>query len=342
MVQHATPPKNTGTARADKQTKATAPVIPTVAATEGLAYFGGNFVPMGEANVNVATHGLNYGTGCFEGIRAYWNADHEQLYVLKLREHFERFNRSRRLLRMQEKESVDELCAITVELLRRQNFRQDVYIRPLAFKSERTIKLKLSGLEDAMTVFAFPMGNYVEISAGLHVCISSWRRVSSNAMPIRGKTTGTYVNSALAADEAAAAGYDEAIFLTEGGHVSEGSSCNLFMLRKGKLHTPRTADDILEGITREGIMEMAQREFSLETVERAIDRTELFDADEIFLTGTGVQIAPVTRIEGRAINSGEPGAGTMALQASYLRAARGDDPRYADWVTPVYTDGVKA
>ena len=316
--------------------KASAPVIPTVAAEEGLAYFGGQIVPMSEASVSVATHGLNYGTGCFEGIRAYWNAEHEQLYVLKLREHFERFANSRRMLKMQQHESIDELCEITLDLLHQQHFRQDVYVRPLAYKSSRTIKLTLSSLDDAVTIFAFPMGNYVDISAGLHVCISSWRRVSGNAIPVRAKTVGAYVNSSLAIDEATAAGYDEAIFLTESGSVSEGSSCNLFLVRRGQFSTPRAADDILEGITRNAVIEMAERALGIQTRERAIDRTELYDADEIFLTGTGVQISPVTRIEGRAIGSGQPGPITMELQRRYLRAVRGNDPNYASWCTPVY------
>ncbi len=316
--------------------KATAPVIPTVTAEQGFAYFGGSIVAMSEATVSIATHCLNYGTGCFEGIRAYWNAEREQLYVLKLREHFERFAHSQRMLKMQMRESVDELCAITLELLRRHTFRQDVYIRPLAYKASRTIKLTLSSLEDAVAIFAFPMGNYVDISNGLHVCISSWRRVSGNAIPVRAKTVGAYVNSSLAIDEATAAGYDEAIFLTEAGYVSEGSSCNLFLVRRGQFSTPRTCDDILEGITRSCVMEMAERELGIKTCERAIDRTELYDADEIFLTGTGVQISPVTRVEGRPVGDGRPGPLTMELQRRYLRAARGDDPNYAVWCTPVY------
>lgn len=317
--------------------RAEAPSIPTVAADEGWAYFQRQLVPMSEARVSVATHGLNYGTGCFEGIRAYWNAEQEQLYVLKLREHFERFTRSRRMLKIAEEETIDDLCAITLDLLRRQRFRQDVYIRPLAYKSSRTIKLTLGTLDDAVTIFAFPMGNYVDISAGLNVCISSWRRVSGNAMPVRAKTTGVYVNSALAIDDAAAAGFDEAIFLTESGYVSEGSSCNLFVVRRGQLSTPGSAYDILEGITRGCVMELAERELGLRTSERAIERTELYDADEVFFTGTGVQISPVTRIEGRPIGTAAPGPVTMELQRRYLRAVRGDDPAYSSWCTPVYT-----
>ncbi len=316
--------------------RAAAPIIPTVAANDGLAYFNGEIIPMADASVNVATHALHYGTGCFEGIRAYWNPDHQQLYLLKLREHFERFDHSQRMLMMHPSQTPAELSAIATELVRRQGFRQDVYVRPLAYKSARTIKLTLRSLEDSVSIFAFPMGNYVDITAGLNVCISSWRRVSGAAMPVRAKTTGAYVNSSLAVDEAAANGYDEAIFLTQAGTVSEGSSCNLFIVKRGRLATPRPADDILEGITRDAVMDMVTREFQLPIEVRAIERTELYDADEVFFTGTGVQVSPVTSIDGRAIGDGRPGPFTMELQQRYLRAVRGDDPAYADWLTPVY------
>jgi branched-chain amino acid aminotransferase len=310
----------------------------TLGGNDSLAYFGGKIIPMRDANVSVATHALHYGTGCFEGIRAYWNADQEQLSVLRLREHYERFSRSRRLLKFPLRESVDDLCAITLELLRRQAFRQDVYIRPLAFKSAPSINLVLSGLEDALCIFAFPLGDYVDSTSGLHVCISAWRRISNNAIPIRAKTTGGYINSILATEDAHNAGYDEAIFLTESGAVSEGSSSNLFLLRRGELCTPRLADDILEGITRACVMEMAEKDFALKTIERAISRTELYDADELFFTGTGMQIVPITRLEGRLIGNGQPGPFVTALQQRYVAAARGNTPAYAHWCTPVSSE----
>lgn len=316
--------------------KAAAPVIPTIVAEEGLVYFQGRIAPMSEATVSVTTHGLHYGTGCFEGIRAYWNEEQQQLYVLKLREHFERFANSRKMLMMKPAESVQELCDATVELLRQQNIRSDAYIRPVAFKSSRTIKLTLSTLDDSIYIYAFPMGNYVDISAGLNVCVSNWRRVSGNAVPVRAKTTGAYINSSLAVDEATANGFDEAIFLTQSGTVSEGSSCNIFVVKRGRISTTRPADDILEGITRDAVMEMLARDMGYTTEIRAIERTELYDADEVFFTGTGVQVSPVTRIDRRAVGSGQPGPITMELQQRYLRAVRGEDPAYADWLTPVY------
>ncbi len=316
--------------------KAEAPKIPVLSLEEGYAYFEGHIVPMGEAKVSVATHALNYGTACFEGIRGYWNAAHEQLYLLKLPEHYRRLMQSCNLLRMWPKESIDDLCRITVELVRKHGYRQDVYVRPLVYKSARTIKLTLSSLEDSVAIYTFPMGNYVDISAGLNVCTSSWRRANSNAMPVRAKVTGAYINCSLAIDDASAAGFDEAIMLTHDGTVSEGSSCNLFVLRNGKLTTPALSEDLLEGLTRNALISMVRDEFGITVEERRIDRTELYAADEIFLCGTGVQVSPVASVDRRPVGTGKPGQFTMKLQELYLFACRGENEKYHDWVTPVY------
>ena len=319
-----------------QQAKAEAPKIPVLNPDEGYAYFEGRIVPMSEAKVSIATHALHYGTACFEGIRGYWNEEHEQLYLLKLREHFQRMMHSCNVLRIQPKESIDELCKITVELVRKHGYRSGVYVRPLAYKSERTIKLTLSSLENSMAIYAFPMGDYVDISAGLSVCTSSWRRANSNAMPVRAKVTGAYINSSLAVDDATAAGFDEAIMLTHDGTVSEGSSCNLFILRNGKFATPALSEDILEGVTRNALLGMIQNELGVSVEERRIDRTELYAADEMFLCGTGVQVSPVTSVDRRRVGNGTPGPFTMKLQEVYLSACRGENEKYRDWVTPVY------
>jgi branched-chain amino acid aminotransferase len=316
--------------------KAEAPKIPVLSLDEGYAYFEGRIVPMSEARVSVATHALHYGTACFEGIRGYWNERQQQLHLLKLREHYERMADSWNVLRMKPKESIDDLCRITVELVRQHGYRQDVYVRPLTYKASRTIKLTLSSLEDAVTIYTFAMGNYVDISAGLSVCTSSWRRANSNAMPVRAKVTGAYINSSLAVDDASAAGFDEAIMLTHDGTVSEASSCNLFLLRNGKLSTPALSEDILEGITRNALIGMVREEFGMEVEERRIDRTELYSADEIFMCGTGVQVSPVTSVDRRLVRTGKPGPLTMKLQDLYLSACRGENEKYKDWVTPVY------
>ncbi len=316
--------------------KAESPKIPVLSPDEGYAYFEGRIVPMSEAKVSIATHALHYGTACFEGIRGYWNADHQQLYLLKLREHYERMANSWNTLRMHPKELVDDLCRITVELVRQHAYRQDVYVRPITYKSARTIKLSLSSLEDSTAVYTFAMGNYLDISTGLSVCTSSWRRANSNAMPVRAKVTGAYINSSLAIDDANAAGFDEAIMLTHDGTVSEASSCNLFILRNGRLATPALSEDILEGVTRNALIDMLREEFGMTVEERRIDRTELYAATEIFLCGTGVQVSPVSSVDRRPVGSGKPGPFSMKLQALYLSACRGENEKYRDWVTPVY------
>ncbi len=303
---------------------------------EGYAYFEGHIVPMGEAKVSIATHALHYGTACFEGIRGYWNESHGQLYLLKLREHYERMADSWNVLRMHPKESVDELCKITIELVRKHGFKQDVYVRPITYKASCTIRLTLTELEDSTAIYTFPMGNYVNITNGLNVCTSSWRRANSNAMPVRAKVTGAYVNSSLAVDDAKAAGFDEAIMLTHDGYVSEASSCNLFIIRNGKLVTPALSEDILEGLTRNAIIELVRNEFGITVEERRVDRTELYSAHEVFLCGTGVQVSPVASVDRRQVGDGKPGSFTMQLQDRYLAACRGEIEKYRSWVTPIY------
>lgn len=299
------------------------------------AYFGGEFVRLAEANVNIATHALNYGTGVFEGIRAYWNPGQKQLFGLKIPEHYQRMERNCRLMKIRLPGTPEKLTEITLELLRRNGYQQDVYIRPLAFKSTMAIGVKLSGLEDAFAIFMAPMGDYIDTQKGLHLTVSSWRRLDDNEIPGRGKLTGSYVNAALAVDDARTAGFDDAIMLTIDGHVSEGSAANLFMVREGRLITPPVTDAILEGITRKAVIELAT-DLGYTVEVRTIDRTELFMADELFLCGTGVQIAPVTRVDFRPVGDGQIGPISRALQQEYIAACRGENPRYRHWVTPAY------
>jgi branched-chain amino acid aminotransferase len=296
-------------------------------------YHGGEFVRLGDIRLSPATHALNYGTGVFEGIRAYWNERRGTLQVLKLREHYERFEKSCRMLRVQLPHTVDELCDITLEVLRRNAPREDTYIRPLAYKAAASVGVKLA-VEDELSIFTVPMGNYVELT-GLRCCVSSWRRTPDTAIPARGKFTGSYINTALAVDEAQRAGFDDAIFLTQDGHVSEASAANIFLLRKGGLITPPVTADILEGITRDAVMELAEKELGMPVDKRDVDRTELYAADEVFLTGTGYQIAPVVEIDGRQVGSGEIGATASRLQEMYFDAARGDNPAYEHWTVAV-------
>ena len=304
--------------------------------TELWAFFRGEFVPLHEANINVMTHGFNYGTAVFEGIRAYWNADEQQLYALELIAHYERIHSSARVLMMEVRQSPQELAEITVELLRRDGLREDAYIRPVVYKSSEIIGVRLHNLDADITIFAVPFGHYIDTEGGIRAQISSWRRTDDNAIPARGKITGAYVNGALAKSEAQLNGFDEAIVLTADGHVSEGSAENLFIVQRGGLVTPAVSDNILEGITRRRLIAMAREELGIETTERSLDRTELYAADEVFLCGTGAQISPVIEIDRRKIGTGRPGTITRELSQRYFDAVRGKLPAYRDWLTPVY------
>lgn len=300
------------------------------------AFFKGQIVPIEQAKVSVMSHALNYGTGCFEGIRAYWNEGQNQLFVFRMREHFERLHRSCRILQIDLPYSAEDLGQITLELLRREGFQEDAYIRPLAFKSDEIIGVRLHGLTDELAIFARPFGRYLEEEEGAHVCISSWRRVDDNAVPARAKITGAYINSALVKSAAILGGYNEALVLDQNGHISEGSAENFFMVRNGRLVTPPVHSDILEGITRDSIIELAREEMELETIERSIDRSEVYVCDEAFLTGTGVQVAAITRVEHRPVGTGMMGPVVARLREIYFDAAKGRNPKYLHWCTPVY------
>jgi len=301
-----------------------------------VCFFDDAFVPMSEAKVGVMTHAFNYGTGCFEGIRAYWTAESEQLYVFRLNDHLRRFEHSRQVLMIDLPYSIERLSEICIELLRRNQFKTDVYVRPLAYKSSELIGVRLHNLTDAFTMFSVPFGDYVETKGGLSVGVSSWRRIDDNAAPARAKLTGIYVNSALAKTEAALNGFDESIMLTDDGHVSEGSAENIFLVLGGRLVTPPPTDNILMGITRDTIITIAKTELGIETVERSIDRSELYGADEIFVCGTGAQVLPVVKVDHRPIGSGEVGPTTQALVKSYMDIVHGNVDTYRSWLTPVY------
>ncbi|HVN67346.1 MAG TPA: branched-chain amino acid transaminase [Candidatus Sulfotelmatobacter sp.] len=301
------------------------------------AFFNGKIVPFGEAKISIMTHAFNYGTGVFEGVRAYWNAEKEQMYVVKLREHFERLESSAKLaMRTTLKYSLAELENITVELARKNDYREDIYIRPLYYKSQEKIGLGLIGVEEDFCMFCSPFGAYLDISRGIRVCVSSWWRISGKSAPQGAKITGSYFNSSLAKAEALEKGYDEAILLSHQKTVAEGSGENLYLVKDGKLTTPPLSETILPGITRVCIMTLAEKELGIKTVERQIKQDELYSADELFFCGTGAQVSPIVEVDGKKIGSGQPGLLTMKLQGLYLSAARGDNPKYADWVTPVY------
>jgi len=300
------------------------------------AYFEGKIVPYAEAKVGVMTHALNYGTGAFGGIRAYWNSDEEQLFIFRPIDHFIRLLNSAKLLFAKFDHTPEDLRDITLELLRREGFKEDVYIRPLVYKADEIIGVRLHDLRDEITIFAVPFTRYIEKDEDAHVTVSSWRRVDDNAVPARGKITGSYVNSAFIKTDALVAGFDEALVLTNQGHVSEGSAENVFMLRRGKLITPPVTENILEGITRYTIMRLAREELGIEIIERQIDRTEVYLCEEFFMTGTAAQVTAITKVDYRAIGDGEMGPITAQLRILYHDVVRGKMPKYRHWNEPVY------
>ena len=299
-------------------------------------YFDGEFRRYHDVHLGFMTHALHYGTACFEGIRAYWNEQRGQLFLLQAPEHYDRLRNSSKILRMSLPGTTEELVAATVELLRRNRYRSDVYVRPLMFKSAEVIGVRLHDLRESFGIYTAPFGDYIEIEAGVRCMVSTWRRNSDQSLPARAKVSGGYVNSALAKSEAEEAGYDEAIVLTLDGHVSEGSAENLFMVKDGAFVTPPSTDDILEGVTRRLVMQLVREELGMPVLERSIDRTELYTCDELLLCGTGAQISPVVEVDRRPVGDGRVGELSQELQSIYFSAARGDNPKYSSWTIPVY------
>jgi branched-chain amino acid aminotransferase len=296
------------------------------------AFFKGEFVPLSEAKLGVMTNFLHYGTAVFEGIRGNWNNEKQQLYLFRLKEHYERMHQGCEVLNIDLPYTVDELCQITVELVEKCDFHEDLYIRPLAYKSSDSLGVRLHNLESDFLVFAFPWGPYLDIDKA-RCCVSSWRFPSE--VP-RAKLTGLYVTNALAKTEAIENGFDEAIMLTPDGYIAEGSGENIFLATESKLVTPASYDGILIGITRDTAIKLAQNELGIETIERHVNRIELYTADECFLTGTAAHITPIAEIDHRKIGNGEIGEITRKLQEIYFAVIQGTNPKYFNWCTAVY------
>jgi len=310
------------------------PASSAAALDDRIVYFEGQYVALRDAKVSVMTHAFMYGTAVFEGVRAYWNADTKVLYGLKIREHMERIRQNAGILLMENLPSVDELTAIVVETVRRNGFEADAYIRPCFYKSTPSVGVRLHHLEHDFVVLAMPFGNYIDIDNGVRLMTSSWRRNVDEALPARGKIVGGYVNMAFQKSEAELNGFDEALVLTSDGHASEASAANMFVVRDGILLTPPVTDDILEGVTRKAVLELA-KDLGFPVEVRSVDRSEIYVADEMFLCGTGVQVSPVIELDHRPVGGGKIGPMTRAVKDAYFAAVRGNDPRYSHWLTPI-------
>ena len=299
------------------------------------AYIGKQFIPLEEAKIGIMTNFMHYGTAAFEGIRGNWNEDKKQLYLFRVKEHYERLFNGCKVLKIQLQYSMDELCQLTVELVARSGLKESAYIRPVAFKSTQQLGVRLHKLESDFFAFVIPWGRYLDTDR-CSVGVSSWRRPGSNCLAPQAKISGQYINSAFAKTEAYEHGFDEAILLNEAGRVAEGSGENIFLVIDGKLVTPSIYESILIGITRNTIIELAKNELGLDIIERPIERTELYTAEEAFYTGTAAHISPIAMIDHRPVGNGEIGPITAKLQALYHNAIEGKNPKYIKWCTPVY------
>ncbi len=304
-------------------------------------YFEGEIIPIEDAKVSIATHALQYGTGVFAGIRGYLDRDGSTINIFRLRDHMTRFSQSAGLIKIDLGVDIDGLCEIAVELTRRNAPTSNIYFRPYAYKSGLDLGPTLRGVDNNFAIYLLPLDNYYSAEDGLSVMVSSWSRIQDNAIPARGKISGAYINSAITKDEAVEYGFDDAILLNSRGKVSEGSACNMMLVRRGVLITPPVTADILEGITRRSVLQIA-RDAGIAVEEREVDRTELYVADEIFFCGTGVQVTPVTKIDRRPVGNGKVGPITSRIQRTFFDTVQGKTAEYREWLTPVAIEAAVA
>lgn len=303
---------------------------------EAYVFYQGEIVEESKVNISIRSKVFNYGLGCFEGIRAYWDDEKEQLYGFTFKEHYERLLQSCKALGMKIPYTVEELCDWTIELLKKNNCRETTYIRPVVYKGSNMLAPSLYGDDDdRIVIYTQPLGVY-ESDGELRVAVSSWRRISDTMLPPRTKATAAYLNSALASLEVKENGFDEAIFLTETGNVCEGPGENIFLVKKGKLITPPPSDHILEGITRGIVMELADKELTMPVVERSVARTELYNSDEVFFSGTAMEVTSVVEVDRREVGRGKEGEVCKKLRELFFDITKGKNPKYAHYCTPVY------
>ena len=296
-------------------------------------WFDGQYLKWEEAKVPIFVHALHYGTAVFEGIRAY--SSNDNLYIFRLKEHMDRLRKSANVYSFTSKFSADELCKAAVDLIRKNGIRESCYIRPLTFVGMHGIDLNVTKNSPThTTIIIFPFAKYFK-GDGISACISSWRRIDDESIPPMAKASGNYLNSILATQECRRNGYDESILLDRNGCVSEASGENIFVVRNGKLHTPQLSDSILEGITRDTAITIA-RELGYDVVERPISRTELYLADEIFLTGTAAEIIAITKIDGNIIGNGREGTMTKSIRENYEAIVIGKSDKFMGWLTPTW------
>jgi len=303
--------------------------------TKDLSYFEGKIVPSAEANINIQTHAFQYGTAVFGGIRGYYNDQKKNLFMFRLGDHFHRLVNSAKMMQLQFNQTPDELVKITLDLIKQSNYKQNIYIRPIIYTSALQLSPRFHDVKTEIAIYILKLDDYLDTQNGLTTMVSTWQRFSDNQIPTLAKASGGYVNSALAKSEAVQNGMDEAIFLDSRGFVSEGSAENIFLVRNNEIATPSISSSILEGITRRSILKIAS-DLNLKIVARDVSRSELYIADEIFFSGTGVQVAWVKEVDRRKVGNGNIGVISKQLQSLFFQIVRGENSDYAHWLTPVY------
>lgn len=302
---------------------------------QDISYFEGNYVPSSSAKISIQTHAFQYGTAVFGGLRGYFNPEKENLFLFRLEDHFQRLVNSTKIMQLQFSLSPLELVEITKELVRKTGAKQNIYLRPIVYTSSLQLSPRFHDVKADIAIYVLRMDDYLDTQNGLTTMVSSWTRFSDNMIPTLSKVSGGYVNSALAKSEAVQNGMDEAIFLDNRGFVSEGSAENIFLVRKGTIITPSLGSSILEGITRRTILTLA-KDLGYEVIERDILRSELYIADEIFFSGTGVQVAWVKSVDHRTIGDGKIGKISSYIQSEFFKLVKGNSDQYKAWLTPIY------
>jgi len=299
------------------------------------AFLDGKIIPIDEAKLDIRACLLHYGTGIFEGIRAYWNEEQKGMYIFRAKEHYERQISNAKIIAMDVQYTPEELIKVTVELLKRENFSENTYIRPLAYYNSPNLMDKLDCSKYGFLIFTFPMADLRDLNMGIDVCVSSWTRLNDNMIAPRGKIVGAYVNIALIIHEARLNGYDDALVLTKDGHIAEGAGQNLIIVRKNKIISPPVTDDILEGITLDSMTTLFEDELGMSIERRSIDRTEIYQCEEIFYCGTGMQVTPIISVDRRKIGDGKPGKYTRKIQRIFFDIVYGRNDKYMNWLTEV-------
>jgi branched-chain amino acid aminotransferase len=298
------------------------------------SFFQGKFVSIEDAKISVMTNGFQYGTGFFGGIRGYWNKEKKTILIFRLDDHYKRFLSSANILGCKFPYSHKELMDITLQLVKKNSPSQNVYFRPFAYVGNTELSPNFANVTLDFGLYMIPLEEYMPLGKGLHLVVSSWQRISDSAISTLAKASGGYINSALARKEADDNGFDEAILLNKHGNVAEGSAENLFIVRNGDIITPPISEGALEGITRRSVMKIAQ-DMGFRVIERPILRSELYVSDEVFLTGTGCQVAWVEQIDKRIIGSGKIGNITAQLKDKFFAVVQGKDEEYKEWVTKI-------